>query len=77
MHDSAGLLVPTPRGSKPIQSYASPAWLGTAAPSVDSDRPDPPGPPGLTSMIPWYCESGTLCRTRDTAIWICAPRERS
>jgi hypothetical protein len=29
MHEIDGTLDPTPRGSKPIQSYASPAWFGT------------------------------------------------
>ena len=31
-------------------------------------RPEPPGPPGLTSMMPWNCESGTVWRMRDTAM---------
>jgi hypothetical protein len=63
-----GLLAPTPRGSKPIQSYAAPAPFGTSEPITDRPRPDPPGPPGLTSMTPWYCFAGTVCRIRETAI---------
>ena len=36
-------------------------------------RPEPPGPPGLTSMTPWYARSGTVCLTRETASLIVAP----
>src|SRR4051794_36368398 len=63
---SDGLLAPTPRGSKPIQSYAAPAAFGTNEPITASPRPAPPGPPGLTSMTPWYLLSGTVCFTRET-----------
>src|SRR4249919_1105830 len=52
MHESAGRLEPTPRGSKPTQSYALPASFGMNWPRIDKVRPDPPGPPGFTSMTP-------------------------
>jgi hypothetical protein len=72
-HETRGSLSPTPRGSKPIQSYAAPAPFGTKAPKMEKIRPEPPGPPGLTSITPWYCASGTVCRTRETAILIFLP----
>ena len=29
--------------------------------------PEPPGPPGLTSMTPWYADAGEVCLTRESA----------
>jgi hypothetical protein len=73
MQLSAGTLEPTPRGSNPIQSYAAPAPPGMNAPKIEKISPEPPGPPGLVSMIPWYSSSGTVWRSLDTANWTFSP----
>src|SRR5215210_2482147 len=72
LQSRAGLLSPTPRGSKPMTSY----WAATALGSEDatkpaSVRPLPPGPPGLTSSGPWYFVA--VCGTRDRARVIFRP----
>src|SRR6478609_993329 len=36
-------------------------------------RPAKPGPPGLTSITPWYVDAGEVCRTRDRASVTLAP----
>src|SRR6478752_4877552 len=35
--------------------------------------PEAPGPPGLTSITPWYVDAGEVCRTRDRASVTLAP----
>ena len=35
--------------------------------------PEAPGPPGLTSITPWYVDAGEVCRTRDRASVILVP----
>lgn len=62
----AGLLLPTPRGSKPMTSYCAATALGSAeATNPASVSPLPPGPPGFTSSGPWYVFA--VCGTRDRA----------
>lgn len=66
----AGLLRPTPRGSKPMTSYRAATFFGSAeATNPARVSPLPPGPPGLTSSGPW--EAAAVCGTRDRAsvIW--------
>ncbi len=72
---SAGVLVPTPRGSKPITSYWAATFFGSdEATNPAMDRPLPPGPPGLTSSGPW--DFFAVCGTRDRASVIWRPEGR-
>lgn len=72
----AGLLLPTPRGSKPTTSYWAATLFGSSrATKPASDRPLPPGPPGFTRSGP--CDVFAVCRTRDRASVICSPPGRS
>jgi hypothetical protein len=73
MQLTAGTLEPTPRGSNPTQSYARPALFGMYCPSRAMPRPEPPGPPGFASMMPWKSSSGTVCLIIDSASWIFVP----
>lgn len=51
---SAGVLLPTPRGSKPMTSYCAATAAGSEeATTPASVSPLPPGPPGLTTSGPW------------------------
>lgn len=71
----AGVLFPTPRGSKPITSYWAATFFGSEdATNPAIDRPLPPGPPGLTSSGPWKVFA--VCGTRDRASVIRRPDGR-
>src|SRR4051794_16891689 len=63
---------PTPRGSNPTRSYIAVTAFGNAAANWTANwRPDPPGPPGLTSSEA-LGEASDRCR-RTSATVICLP----
>ncbi len=71
-----GLEAPTPRGSKPIRSYWSRTSLGISSFIISGrSSPEPPGPPGLSSMAPCRAAGFSLF-IRDIARSIVAPRGR-
>jgi hypothetical protein len=73
---SVGLLLPTPRGSKPMTSYRAETAAGSdLATNPASASPLPPGPPGLTSNGPR--DFLAVCRTRDSARVIFRPSGRA
>ncbi len=72
LQSRAGLLLPTPRGSKPMTSYCAATSLGSVlATNPARVRPLPPGPPGLTSSGPWNFVA--VCGTRESASVIFRP----
>ena len=65
---------PTPRVSKPTMSYSA-ATLGSRPSATNAARlrPEPPGPPGLTSRMPWRLSGGAVAGTWDSASVIFLP----
>ena len=64
-----GLLVLTPRGSKPTRSNRLRIALGNwLAPSRTKSTPEPPGPPGLMTSEPMRCDR-SVAGSRSSASW--------
>lgn len=56
-HCAGGVVAPVPRGSKPRISNSWPTTLDKYVPrSLTSAVPEPPGPPGLTKIVPTECQ---------------------